>query len=210
MDPTLGASFIPKKPLAEARGSGGGGGFGLLSLLALLVFIASILAAGAAFAYGRYLNISLDSKKASLDKYQQAYDLPTIQALVRFDSRINQARSVLANHVAPSVIFYFLAQQTLEKVQFTSFDYTLSNDGTVKITMAGVASSFSTVALQSDQFGANKMLHDVVFSGISIQEGGRVGFSVSAVVDRALILYANSLSPGGGLPPAQTSSTTSQ
>jgi hypothetical protein len=210
MDPTVGASFIPKKPLAEARGSSGGG-FGLLTLLALLIFIASIVAAGAAFAYARYLNISLASKKDSLAKYQQAYDLPTIQALVRFDSRINQARSVLASHVAPSVIFYFLAQQTLEKVQFTNFDYTLNSDGTVKISLAGVANSFSTVALQSDQFGANKMLHDVVFSGITLQDGGEVGFSVSATVDRALILYSSSLNSANTLPPAQqTGTTTSQ
>ncbi len=164
-----------------------------MSLLSLLIFIASLVAAGAAFGYSRYISISLESKKSSLAKYQQAYDLPTIQALVRFDSRITEARAIIANHISPSAIFYFLSQQTLENVQFTNFDYSLGSDGLVKVTMSGVAESFSTIALQSDQLAASKMLKDIVFSNITIGEKGKVGFSVSATVDRSLILFSRTV-----------------
>ncbi len=192
MDPQVSASFIPKKPLAEARGNRRGGG-GLFFLLALLIFIASLIAAGGSFLYGRYLNVSLDAKKASLVKYQQAYDLPTIQTLIRFDTRIIEARRILATHLAPSAIFAFLSEQTLEKVQFTDFDYSIdASDRTAEIHMAGMADSFATIALQSDQLGGSKLLKDIIFSNISIQEGGKVAFSLSAKVDTALILYSNS------------------
>lgn len=201
MDPQVQASFIPKKPLTPERG-GRGGAYGLIFLVALLIFITSIVAAGAAFAYTGYLNASLSSKKASLQKYQDAYDLSTIQTLVRFDSRINQARSILAKHVAPSAIFFFLSQQTLAKVQLSEFTYEIGTDGTPKISMTGLADSFSTVALQSDQFGASKALKNVIFSNIDINTTGQVAFQVTADVDPALVLYSKNLSvdPATALP----------
>jgi hypothetical protein len=53
------------------------------------------------------------------------------------------------------------------------------------------------------------MLHDVVFSGITLQDSGKVGFSVSATVDRAFILYSSSLNAANTLPPAQEETGTS-
>ncbi|HYF12994.1 MAG TPA: PilN domain-containing protein [Candidatus Paceibacterota bacterium] len=206
MDPQVGASFIPKKPLVSDR-SGRGRSFGLLTLLCVLIFIASLLSAVGAFLYQGYLNTSLAAKKASLEKYEGAYDLPTIQTLVRFDSRINSARNVLQNHLAPSAIFFFLAQQTLERVQLTSFDFTVGDDGTAIISMNGLANSFSTIALQSDQLGASKVLKDVVFSNISVEPEGKVSFSVTATVDPSLYLYSKTLGSNTILP-AESGTTT--
>lgn len=186
------ASFIPKKPLTEARG-GGRGFSGLVFLVAVLVFVASVAAAGGAFMYQRLLQQSLDSKKNSLAKYQEAFDLPSIQALVRFDSRIREAKTILASHVSPSAIFAFLSEQTLERVQFLSMKYELGDDGVGSISLEGVTNSFSTIALQSDQLGASKALKDIVFSDITVEEGGKVSFTVSAKVDPALLLYSKNL-----------------
>ncbi|HVV15103.1 MAG TPA: PilN domain-containing protein [Candidatus Paceibacterota bacterium] len=202
MDPSLQASFIPKKPLVEARGVRGFSG--LILLIAVLFFVASIAAAGGAFAYTRLLDKSLQDKKDSLVKYQEAFDLPSIQLLVRFDTRLTQARAVLNKHIAPSAIFYFLAQQTLESVQLTEFSYELKDDGSADITLSGVADSFSGVALQSDQFGASKVLKDLLFSDIAIKDSGAVSFHVTATVDSALISYAKNLAAPQSLPPAET------
>ncbi len=191
MDPQVQASFIPKKSLDNsARGSSG---VGLFFLLALLIFIASIVAAGGSFLYQQYLNKTLNDKKTSLDRAQGAYEPGTIQDLLRMDQRITQAKILLTKHVAPSAIFSYLSTQTLENVSFRSFAFTLGSDGGAKISMSGTASSFATVALQSDQLGASKMLHDVIFSGIAVGGGGEVNFDVSATVDPALITYASTL-----------------
>jgi hypothetical protein len=205
MDPQVGASFIPKKPLAEVRGSRGGA-YGLLFVLALLFFVASIVAAGASFLYLRYLNVSLNSKKISLEKYEQAYELSTIQTLIRADSRINEAKKILTKHLSPSTIFDFLSQQTLEKVQFISFDYSYGAEGKITMSLKGIADSFATVALQSDQFGASKVLKDVIFGGITIDQGGKVGFDVSATIDPSFVLYTSAIK---GVPEAAASSTSS-
>jgi len=203
MDPQVGTSFIPKQPLTNTpmRGSG----FGLIFLIALLIFIASLVAAGAAFLYQQYLQNAIVSKSHSLALAQGAYDPAVIQDLERLDTRINQAEILLKSHIAASGLFAFLSTQTLQNVYFTAFTYELKPDGSVSLTLQGVADSFSTVALQSDQFGNSKYLKDVIFSSIAVAQNGTVTFGVSATVDPSVVSYVNSL----GLPAAAASSTQS-
>lgn len=190
MDPNVQGSFIPKQALtAQARGSG----MGLFFLLALLIFVMSLVAAGAAFGYERLLNKTIADKDTDLRRAEGAFDASAIQDLVRMDARLTQARTLLQTHVSPSAIFYFLSTITLERVQFDSFDVIITKEGGGVMTLSGVADSFSTVALQSDQFGASKILRDVIFSGITVSDSGKVTFTVNATVDPSLVLYSNSL-----------------
>jgi hypothetical protein len=200
MDPSVSSSFIPKKPLTEVRGSRGGA-FGLVLLLAVFIFVGSLFAAGGAFLYGRFLTGSLEDKKDSLQTAQGAYDPGVIEELIRLDSRIIQGRTVLGKHVAPSSIFTFLANQTLEKVRFNNFSYQLKEDGSASIQLRGETSNFSTVALQSDQFGASKMLKDVIFSNIGVGETGGVSFAVDATIEAPNIFYSKHLGATVTLPP---------
>ncbi|MDE1924827.1 MAG: hypothetical protein KGH79_01445 [Patescibacteria group bacterium] len=208
MDPQVQASFIPKKPLDTGVRSRGAG-FGLLFLISLLVFIASIVAAGSVFLYQQYLTKAIADKSHSLTLAEGAFDPSVIEDLLRLDSRINNANSLLSKHVAPSALFDFLSQQTLQNVSFSSFGYSLQNDGSATLTLTGEADSFSTVALQSDQFGASQTLKNVVFSNISVGQTGKITFSVSAVVVPALLRYSGSLSGAANITqPASASQAT--
>jgi hypothetical protein len=203
MDPQVQASFIPKKSLdVSARSSGSP--FGLLFLIATLIFIASLAAAAGSFLYTGYLNGAIASKSQSLALAEGAYDPGAIQDLVRMDSRLTQSKTLLAKHVAVSGIFALLSMQTLASVSFNDFQYSLNADGTAHISMTGNADSFSTVALQSDQFGGNKLFKNVVFSNIAVNTNGSIGFSVSADLDPSVISYGNSL--GASAPVTGTSS----
>jgi len=199
MDPQTQASFIPKKPLDA--GLRRRGGFGLLFLIAFLIFIASLVAAGSAFAFQQYLQSQLASAQASLQNSESAYDTSAIDELQRLDDRINQAQILLQKHVAATGIFNFLASQTLANVAWGGFNYAVQADGTAKINLNGTADSFSTVALQSDQFNNNKLLKDVVFSGISAGSTGGIAFNVSATVDPSVILYSNVLGLSASVAP---------
>ncbi len=207
MDPQVSTSFIPKKPVDTGlRGSGGV--FGLFFLIALLIFIASLVAAGAAFLYGQYLQNAIASKSNSLQLAEGAYDPSVIADLSRLDSRINQAGILLQSHISVSAFFNYLSTQTLQNVSFNSFSYKLNPDGSAAITLTGEADSFSTVALQSDQLGNSPMLKNVVFSDIAQGQGGGITFSVAATVVPSLLLYSNSL--GQSVPAADMEvSTTS-
>ncbi len=202
MDPQVSTSFIPKKPLTGERPRASG--FGFIVLIAILLFIASGAAAGGVFVYGKVLEGQLTSKKNQLEQAQSAYDPGVIEDLVRLDARMNQGRGLLSKHIAPSSIFMLLAEQTLEDVQFTSFSYTINEAGGAEIEMKGRAKDFSTVALQSDQFGSNKMLREIVFSGIAIGDTGGVSFNVSAVIDNPNLLYSKHLNQSIFVPPATT------
>ncbi len=205
MDPQVQTSFIPKKSLDISASRNSGGSFGLFFIIALFIFIASLVAAAGSFAYTQYLNSTIASKSASLALAEGAFDPSVIQDLLRMDNRLNQSKKLLASHVAVSGIFALLATQTLAQVSFSNFDYTLNADGTATISMQGTADSFSTVALQSDQFGADKLLKNVVFSAITVGSSGSVGFSVSADLDPSVLSYSSSL--GASVPAAPSTSS---
>lgn len=193
MDPQIQPSFIPKAALnAQVHR----GGMGLFFLVALLIFVASIVAAGASFGYTRILEGTIANKDDSLRKAEGAFDANAIQDLLRLDARLIEARNLLSTHVAPSAILSFLSTITLQRVQYQSFEYQLQPDGSANIALTGVADSFSSVALQSDQFGASKVLRDVIFSGISVGDVGKVNFAVNASVESSLILYSRSIQSG--------------
>ena len=197
MDPVGQGSFIPKQSLAAA---GRGGGMGLFFLLAIIIFALSIVSAGAAFGYTQILKNTIASKDESLRKAEGAFNPGTIQDLLRLDNRLTQARLLLQKHVAPSALLYFLSTITLERVQLNSFEMGLNSNGSASLTVTGSADSFSSVALQSDQFGATKLLKDVIFSGISVNESGKVGFTVTATIDPSLLLYSNSIAEDSAAP----------
>ncbi len=190
MDPVGQGSFIPKQSLtATKRGSG----MGLLLLVALFVFLISLVAAGGAFAYQKILTGVIAGKDESLTKAEGAFNPGTIQDLVRTDARLKQGKLLLERHVAPSAIFAFLSTITLERVQFTSMDMGVTADGGASLTLTGVADSFSSVALQSDQFGSTQLLKDVVVSGVSVGEVGKVSFVVNANAVPELLRYSKQL-----------------
>ncbi|HEV8666221.1 MAG TPA: hypothetical protein VN665_00020 [Candidatus Paceibacterota bacterium] len=200
MDPQVQASFIPKKSLDIGATPRGGHFGGLIFLISLLIFIASLVAAGAAFAYTKYLTNAIASKSKSLILAEGAYDPGSIQDLVRLDSRLTQAKVLLDKHVAVSGIFAFLSTQTLSNVSFSSFTYALNDDGSANVTMNGTADSFATVALQSDQFGGNKLLKNVIFTNITADAAGHISFGVSATVDPSVLSYAATLGSNAAVP----------
>jgi hypothetical protein len=189
MDPQVSGSFIPKKSLApEARAKGSV--YGFFVLVSLFLCVSSLVAAGASFAYIRYLNSALATKSHFLALAQASYDPGSIQDLIRLDTRLNQAKSLLNKHIAPSAIFDFLSQETLEKVQFKGFSFDFKDETAAIIKLDGQADTFSSLALQSDRFGGSKVLKNVIFSSIVVDsETKKVTFSVSATLDPSLISF---------------------
>ncbi len=194
MDPQSSASFIPKRPIGTSRANTSSAFGGLAFALSLLIFIAALVSAGGVFAYQKYLTGSIAQKTGDLQKAEGAFDPSVIQDLVRIDSRIVNSERLLQAHVAPSAIFAFLSAQTLQNAWFSGFSYELQQDGSALLTLNGQAENFSAVALQSDQFSTNNALKNVIFSDFTIDNTGKVIFTVNATVNPLLINYAKNLS----------------
>jgi len=211
MDSNTPGSFIPKKTFSgSSLSTPPVAGIGVMYVVSLFLFVVSLIAAGGAFGYQAYLTQSIANKGDILTKDQGALDFPAIEDLVRLDTRIIQAKSLLAHHVAPSAIFTFLSEETLQNVQFVSFKYDIQPDGSAAITLDGVADSFSTVALQSDQFSNSKMLKDILFTNLNTDQNGQVTFTMQATVIPTLFLYSSTIGTSVSTPvtPAQTTTPT--
>lgn len=170
-------------------------------MMAIVIFALSIVAAAGVFGYTAYLQNAITSADTSLTRARAAYDPAVIDDILRLNARIINGTTLLQNHLAPSEIFTLLENTTLPSVRFNTFEYAMNQNGVASISLAGEALDFSSVALQSDAFGASKSLHDIMFSDVTTDPAtGHVIFKVSAVVDPSLVSYRSSVMASGGQP----------
>jgi len=202
MEPTFNNSFIPKKSLAAAPSTRKRGATNFLLIIAVLVFFLSILGAAGAFLYGEYLEIDIERKKEQLDRARGAFEPSLINELTRLDARIASAQTILDSHIAPTRFFGFMEENTLENVRFNSMTVTPSVGSTMNITLGGEATSFSSVALQSDVFKKSSLLVEpIIFSGFQVNNFGRVTFNVTATIDARELLFHRTLRSSRGVDP---------
>lgn len=177
----------------------------LLLLLSIVLFVASIALAGGVFLYEQYLNTSSASKLAQLQRAKAAFEPSLIQQLTRLDDRMQMSQTIINDHIAPSAFFAALGQSTLQTVQFSGLALDSTNPQKIHITMAGVARSINSVALQAEIFSKNGIIKNPIFSGIDRQSDG-VHFSVTADIDPTALNYSqiiNALASGTSNPQAQ-------
>ena len=167
---------------------------------------ASVLIAGAVFAYEFYLKSAHDSKTVQLEEAQKAVNIDTVEDFIRLRGRLSALESMLDNHVLLSEFFDLLELRTLQSVRFSGLSLTVKDDRSADIQMEGVAKSFNALAAQSTQLAAEKRIKRAIFSGIAVNENGTVSFSLSATIDPRLITSAEVL-PGISEPEAPAAAT---
>jgi hypothetical protein len=72
--------------------------------------------------------------------------------------------------------------------------------------MSGSASSYTSIALQSDMFGRNKYFQDVVFSNLQLDSAGNVGFDLEFTVDPAYVNYKSATGSAAIINPVPSNS----
>jgi len=170
--------------------------------LAVVLFVASILGAGFTFVWKGILLDTQKKYQADLRDNESRFGIDEIERLKRKDLKINFAKQLLKNHLSVSEIFDIVGGLTIDGVRFSSLDYTgpdpKSNSGDsslAKISMKGIANSFSSIAWQSDVFGrsqkygTNKVLRNPILSDLSVDAVGNVGFSFTTSIDPKDISY---------------------
>lgn len=195
MDTKFQTSFIPKKPLVPSIGIGKSGRHvSFFSIIIIFVFLVSLLGATAVFVYEKYLTTRIANMQQSLAQAEASLDPALISEWVRLDKRIESSKEILNVHVALSSFFDILQDMTLKNVQFKNFGYIINSSQKINIAMDGVADSFATVALQSDEFAKKaKSIGSQLFSNIDLDRSGNVNFRFTATLDPALILYKNTI-----------------
>jgi hypothetical protein len=209
METKFQTSFIPKKPITAgttSRVQSSSGSGGLFNLFAIIVFIISL--AGAVFAY-IWMGVIVNTGKqyqATLQTNENEFNPALISTLDRASMKINFAKSLLANHLAPDAIFGIIGGLTAEDISFSSLSYTApkASNNYINLTMSGVGTSYSAIAFQSDvfgssvQYGENIAVKNPVLSGLGLNGNGNVSFSFSAELDPSNIVYSKILAAALG------------
>lgn len=198
MDTKFQTSFIPKKPLlADQKVSHQNAGTSIFMFVAVIIFIISVAGAVFSLIWKSVLLKSQDNYKAQLVEAEKRFNTTLIEELKKANTKIDFSKQLLKNHLSVSEIFPIIGRLTIEGVKFNSFDFSApskDSDG-IKISMHGVANSFSAIAFQSDvfgqsqKFGTNKILKNPVLSDLSLDANGNVGFTFTTVINPVDVSY---------------------
>ena len=202
MDNQIKTSFIPRKPIETTATFQNSAampkrvGRTIFSLIATFIFIASLAGAGTVYMWQIKLKKDIVNQVEKMQEARKNFDEKFIQEASRLNLRIESAKSMLTNHVAPSSIYSLLEEYTLQTVSFAQFSFKDNQDGTIAVSGSGEALRYETIVLQSDAFGKSGYLRNVIFTNLRPDANNeRVGFSFEATLDPKLVLYRLSLVP---------------
>jgi len=191
-------SFIPKSAaVASAQEATVSRIVGFMQFIATLLFIASVIAAGGVYLYKQSIEKGISQNKIAIEKIKGSYDEGAISAILRTGKRIEQAKSLLQAHLAPTALFDFLEKTTLPGTRFTDFSYATNSSGVIVLGLSGEAVDFASVALLSDAFNASHKLSNVLFSNIDMDATtGHITYVISANIIPSLLSYSSVLAGG--------------
>jgi len=185
-------SFIPQKDLSEEK-KRGPKRVGIFSLIGVIIFVIALLLAVGVFAYEKVLERTLTSKEESLQRAKEAFDPRLIEELSRMDKRIMAAEELIDKHIVISPLFDLLQDLTLRNARFEEMVFEMGPGNRANLRLAGQATSYATIVLQSEAFGNSRFLRDQLFSNFDLNQLGNVSFDFSANINNELIDYRSNL-----------------
>ncbi len=189
METKFQTSFIPKTTLDPIANGNTRKPIGFFSFITSIIFFITVLVAGGAFGWHKYLESSKSKIKSDLERNVKSFEPQTLDEYVRLNNRIDSAKVLLSSHVAVSYIFDFLQEQTIQSVRFTDFKYETGADGVATLSMNGQAKSYNAVAYQAEVFGKERALKTPLFSNLDLDTFGNVIFNFSTKIDPGFITY---------------------
>ncbi len=208
-------SFIPKKSIAKTKRRRRP--FNLFLFLSFVIFFLTLGAYGGALYFERTIDNRLSIKNSELEEVKNRLDPENVIERAReLDVKIKSVNTLLGDHRALSPLFDTLEEITLASVYFTKLDFSEGVDegvntpviragqqtsvtpaGGLRISMNGVAPSYSSLALQLDALRVEPSFKGIELLGMNLDTKGSILFSVDMVIDTKLVSYTNTLSGGG-------------
>lgn len=183
-------SFIPKKnitiaPLPKVKTAG----LGPVVVFSFVMFLVSGMMWGGLIVYKKSLSDQKSQLVSSLEKVKSSMEMPLVDQIIGLSNRTDSAGKVLTNHRIVSPVFVFLEENTVKNVRFNDLKYGYSEKDGHELVMAGVAKSYSDLALQAESFEKSDSVQSVSFSGLALDEKGGVKFDVKMVMNPSMFAY---------------------
>ena len=179
------SSSLPRPILRAKVVSEGGGwllGLGVVVLLAALVIYVGL------WVYQRSLVTVHSEWQEQIRNQESELRSDTLANLINVANSLAVGRELLSNHAWISQAFRFLEAATHAKVQFLKFDFLRD---VRKIDLAGLASSYQTVAEQVRILESYPDVEKVAFGGLSRTEKGLVSFKLAITFKPSLLALPN-------------------
>ncbi|HRH31449.1 MAG TPA: hypothetical protein PK950_02175 [Candidatus Paceibacterota bacterium] len=196
MDQQFQTSFIPKKPVTEARAPVSRGSSSFFGILATIIFVIALILLGGSYFYRITVINDRDTIDASIKSKIKTFDADFLREVSTLDKRINAANEVLKQHTMVSPIFTKLEQLSLKTIQFTKFELSPASSGSasINVKMAGRAVNYAAIASESDVLagvGSSKNTYFInpIFSNLNLDDKARVSFDLTFSVDPELVSY---------------------
>ncbi len=188
LPPTIPTSFVPHSNVAPRKFRADfTGAFGFFAYAVLgIVFLMAL----GVFFYGRILAVDKASKDTELLAAEAEIDSKTVENFVRLRNRLASSETLLKGHVAFSGFFSSLEKILPTTVRFTALHLSIGQNGISKVEGGGVAKSFNALAAASTAFAEDGRIKDAIFSNININKDNSVSFSLSATLDRTIIVFS--------------------
>lgn len=208
MPPEQTTTFIPRQPVAsQAAGSQKTGDsklrparkysskpIGLLTFLAGLTLTVVLVLVGVLFGYQYLLQRQTAGLEVSLSRVEEPLRPAFLEEIDQLHNRIAQASDLLNKHVAISPVFELFEKLTLQKIRYAEFGYSHSGQSsTGVILLSGEAEDYTAIANQSSIFNATPFITSHIFSEFTLQETGRIRFTLQVLVKPDLYLFSNTL-----------------
>ena len=187
LSPSIPTSFVPRQPTDTGLRRQHSGA-NLFLVIASAVCGVAVLAAGATFAYQKYLESVTAADAAKLATAEANIDPSTVEGFVRLRDRLAAATGLLDNHIALSQFLTTLENATLSSVRFDELDLQVADDRSAKVVMTGSAKSFNTLAAQSAALADVPSIKRALFSDFDVDKSGSVTFGLSFDLDPKSIL----------------------
>ena len=212
MDSAGQTSFIPKKPISAPSYSYSERGVSIVTIICVIIFFGTVAFAIGAYFYQKHLYAQLKQVSNNLEEARSGFEIDTIKALKRLDTRIESVKSLLDQHIAVSAYFDILENATLQTVRFNYLSLSSKSNtsvggaavldnplattlpqNSIQFKMSGVAQSYTSVALQAELFGKTKGFKEPIFSNLGLNDTGAVTFSVAALLDPQVLRYRTAI-----------------
>ena len=174
----------------------------------LILFIAILVSIGL-FVYIKIIEGSIDEKLAQIKRYEAAFEPSAMNELIRADTRLTQANTLVENHVTVSEYLTLLEQVTLRSIRYETLSFSTGNvmvqtgqgastqtPTAPAVILSGQARDFKQIALQADEYGKNADIRNPVVSNLNIDANDLAVFSVTKNIDQRLVSYTESIRSG--------------
>ena len=195
MDNNPKVSFIPKSSLvreesfmARKRPRSILGFLGNFSLILVLGSYATV------YLYGISLSNDIKSRTDEIQSAQKAFEqAPEIAKAKIFRARADVALELLNGHIVVSPIFDFLSKNTLQDIEYSSFELTRDEKG-LHAVLNGEAVDYKTLAYQADVLRQkNAEITDLSINHIVLTDYGSVKFDVTLYFSKDFLSYSKTL-----------------